>query len=78
MKLLDALIAQGIKNNAEFTQELINIKKRVANTPEKQAIQELHDVTNAMQNIDEFTLDQTMNLKNQISEIEKKLNGDDS
>lgn len=78
MNLLDALIAQGIKNNTEFTQELINIKKRVVNTPEKQSIKELNDVTAAMQNIDEFTLEQTMDLKSQISEIEKKLNGEDA
>lgn len=63
MSLLDALIAQGMKTNEEFTKELIAIKKRVANTPEKQAIQTLQDVTGAMQNVDEFTLQESINTK---------------
>lgn len=63
MSLLDALIAQGMKNNEEFTKELINIKKRVANTPERQAIQELQHTTGAMQDIDDFTLNEAVNTK---------------
>jgi propanediol dehydratase small subunit len=63
MSLLEALIAQGMKNNEEFTKELIAIKQRVANTPEKQAIQTLQDVTGAMQNVDEFTLQESINTK---------------
>jgi propanediol dehydratase small subunit len=63
MSLVDALIAQGMKNNADFTKALIDIKKRVANTPEKQAIQTLQDVTGAMQNVDEFTLQESINTK---------------
>lgn len=58
MSLLDALIAQGMKNNEEFTKALISIKQRVENTPEKQAITDLKEVTGAMQMIDDFTLQQ--------------------
>jgi hypothetical protein len=61
VSLLDALIAQGMKNNAEFTKELIEIKKRVENTKEKQAIESLQNVTKAMQDIDDFTLAQSVN-----------------
>lgn len=56
MNLVDALIAQGMKANEEFTKELIEIKKRVENTKEVQAIADLQEVTGVMQNVDEFTL----------------------
>jgi hypothetical protein len=56
MSLVDALIAQGMKNNAEFTQQLIEIKKRVENTKDRQALTELKEVTGIMQNVDDFTL----------------------
>jgi propanediol dehydratase small subunit len=61
MSLLDALIAQGMKNNEVFTKELIEIKKRVENTKEVQAIAALKDVTDAMQSVDDFTLTQSVN-----------------
>lgn len=61
MSLLDALIAQGMKNNEEFTKELIKIKQRVVNTPEKQAISDLQSTTLAMQEVDDFTLMQSVN-----------------
>lgn len=61
MSLLDGLIAQGLKNNAEFTQELIKIKAKVANTPERQAIADLQSTTAAMQDIDEYALEQQAN-----------------
>jgi hypothetical protein len=54
--LLDALIAQGMKANEDFTKELLEIKKRVENTKEVQAIADLQEVTGVMQNVDEFTL----------------------
>lgn len=63
MSLLDALIAQGMKNNEEFTKALIEIKQRVTNTPETQAIQSLKTVTKAMQDIDDFTLNEAFNTK---------------
>ncbi|WP_163102249.1 hypothetical protein [Peribacillus alkalitolerans] len=63
MSLVDALIAQGMMNNAEFTRQLIEIKSRVANTPERQAIQTLQDVMGAMQFVDEFTLQESINTK---------------
>lgn len=63
MNLLDALIAQGMKNNAEFTKELIEIKQRVANTPEIKSIQSLKTATRAMQDIDDFTLGEAFNTK---------------
>jgi hypothetical protein len=68
MSLLDALIAQGMKNNEEFTKELIAIKQRVENTEEKQTLQYLQDLTGAMQGIDDFTL-------GQINELNQKVNG---
>lgn len=61
MSLLDALIAQGVKNNAEFTKALIAIKERVGNTPEKLAISDLQSSTSAMQDVDDFTLMQSLN-----------------
>lgn len=61
MSLIDALIAQGMKNNAEFTKELIEIKKRVDNTKEVQDIAALEDVTSTMQSVDDFTLSQSVN-----------------
>lgn len=64
MSLLDALIAQGMKNNEEFTKALIQIKERVENTPDKQAIHSLKSTTRAMQDIDDFTLMQTVNTLN--------------
>lgn len=63
MSLLDALIAQGMKNNEEFTKALISIKQRVANTPETQAIQSLKTETKAMQDVDVFTLSEAINTK---------------
>jgi hypothetical protein len=61
MSLIDGLIAQGMKNNADFTQALIEIKQRVAETSEKQAIQALQDVTVAMQDVDAYTLGESVN-----------------
>src|SRR5690606_8938799 len=61
MNLLDALIAQGMKNNEDFTKELIKIKERVENTPEKQAIQSLKTTTGAMQDVYDFTLSSAIN-----------------
>lgn len=68
MSLLDALIAQGMKDNAEFTKELIRIKQRVANTPEKQAISDMQSTIGTMQEVDDFTLTQSVNTQqeNQI------------
>jgi hypothetical protein len=64
VSLLDALIAQGMKNNEDFTKELIEIKKRVENTKERQRLQELENVTQAMQGIDDFTLQQNATVSN--------------
>ena len=61
MSLLDALIAQGMKYNEDFTKELIKIKQRVEATPERQAISDLQSTTGAMQVVDEFTLSNTVN-----------------
>lgn len=61
MSLLEALIAQGMKNNEEFTKALIEIKQRVVNTEEKRAILDLQSTTGAMQDVDDFTLMQHLN-----------------
>jgi propanediol dehydratase small subunit len=71
VSLIDALIAQGMKNNAEFTKELIEIKKRVENTKEKQAIASLENVTGVMQEVDDFTLTESANTKQSTTQMQE-------
>jgi polyhydroxyalkanoate synthesis regulator phasin len=70
MSLVDELIAQGMKNNAEFTQQLIEIKKRVANTQETQAIKALQDAQAGMQDVDMFSLGMSVNLDERVTNLE--------
>lgn len=57
--LIDQLIAQGMKNNAEFTEELIRIKSKLENASPKKRVADLETQTQFMEDIDSYTLDKT-------------------